>query len=215
MRRDIVVRKLCEFAKPNDIVLLGSNGISKEVSDLYKPGHFYIEDTYGMALPVAIGIAMGTDKRVFLLIGEGDILRNFSALNQMAFSKKQNLFVFILNNGCYQAAGGFPNIFNNITSIQPVIFSIGCRIFGLSTDFEKKRYNSIQHFIDRGQGPMVCIIKVDSSKVFNTEPKNNLEEFLTFVRDKSIKTALYNPFAEGFISAKTDEGRVPILDMQE
>jgi thiamine pyrophosphate-dependent acetolactate synthase large subunit-like protein len=192
-------------------VIFGSSSLSSEACDLHRPGYFYVEDSPGFTLSVALGIAMGTDKRVFVFLGEGDLLRNFGALNQMSAARKQNLFVMILNNGCYQAAGGFPNIFNSVLSITSLVFNIGCRVFDLTSDFEKKRFAAIKYFFGRGQGPMVVLVRVEKSKESTLIPKNNLEEFITFVRDTSIKTALYNPFAEGFILPTQEDA--PILNV--
>jgi hypothetical protein len=213
MRRDIVIRKLCEFSKPADVMLVGNYVMAQEVWDLYRPGFFFIDDAYGFSLPLGVGTAMGTDKRVFLFLGEGDLLRNFGALNQMAFSKKQNLFVFLLDNGC---TGNFPNIFNYMPSIVSLVFNVGCRSFDFTDEFNKKNYKELQHLIDRGQGPMICLIRVEKSKSFTANPVNNLEEFLTFVRDRTIKTALYNPFSEAFNIelSDLDEGDIPILRQQ-
>jgi thiamine pyrophosphate-dependent acetolactate synthase large subunit-like protein len=206
MKRDLLVRKFCEFLTPSDIAVFGSNSISAEVSELYKPGHFYILDSSAFAVSFALGLAMSTPKRVFVFIGEGDILRNFGIINQISSSKCQNLFVIILNNGCYQDAGGFPNIFNNAISILATIFNIGCRTFNLTKDFDRKEFKHVNHFFDRGQGPMVVIVGVEKSKsnYDNTIPKNDIREFIEFVRDNTIASALYNPFAEGLVLDESD-----------
>lgn len=211
MKRDLALKKLCECTKPADVVIFGSSSMASEAHEFYKPGHFYIKDYHGLALSVALGIASGTDKRVFVFMGEGDVLRNFGVLNQIAASKQQNIFIIILNNGCYQSAGGFPNIFNNALSMNSLIFNIGCKIFNLTSDLEKKRYTIVRHFFDRGQGPMVVIVRVEKGKEYNTEAQNNLDEFLTFVRDSSIKSALYNPFVEGLFLSDLQDNNVPIL----
>lgn len=206
MKRDLVVRKFCEFLTPSDIAIFGSSSISNEVFEFYRPGHFYITDSSSFAVPFALGLAMSTLKRVFVFIGEGDILRNFGIINQIASSKCQNLFVVILNNGCYQSAGGFPNIFNSAISILSVIFNIGCRTFNLTKDFDRKEFKHINHFFDRGQGPMAVLIGVEKSKLSYSDviPKNNIEEFISFVRDNTIKSALYDPFAEGVVLEESD-----------
>jgi hypothetical protein len=80
-----------------------------------------------------------------------------------------------------------------------IIFNLGIKVFDLTSDFEKKRFTGLKSFFDCAQGSMIVLVRVEKSKESILEPKNNLEEFITFVRDTSIKTALYNPFVEGFI----------------
>ena len=197
MKRDVMLKKFCSFLTDADIVVFGSKDLSKEAFEVYKPGHLYITDSFGLAVSVGLGIAMCTDKRVFVFTGEGDILRDFGIILQMAASKCQNIFLIIFNNGVYQNAGGFPNIFNKMISQMSVLFSLGCRTFNLTQDLEKKETHDTKHFISRATGPLAMVLNIDKSKNIytDTKVKNNIEEFKELLRDKEKKSSLYNPFA--------------------
>jgi thiamine pyrophosphate-dependent acetolactate synthase large subunit-like protein len=197
MKRDVMLKKFCSFLTDADIVIFGSNDLSKEASEIYKPGHFYITDNFSLAVSLGLGIAMCTDKRVFVFVGEGDILRDFGIILQMAASKCQNIFLIIFNNGVYQNAGGFPNIFNKMISQMSVLFSLGCRTFNLTKDFEKKETRDTKHFIARATGPIAMILNTDKSKnvYADIKVKNYMEEFKELLRDKNKKSSLYDPFA--------------------
>jgi hypothetical protein len=196
MKRDVMLKKFCSFLTDTDIVIFGSKDLSKEASEIYKSGHFYITDNFGLAVSVGLGIAMCTDKRVFVFVGEGDILRDFGIILQMAASKCQNMFLIIFNNGVYQNAGGFPNIFNKMVSQMSVLFSLGCRTFNLTKDFEKKEMRDTKHFIARTIGPASIILNIDKSKNIyaDTKVKNHIGEFKELLRDKEKKSSLYDPF---------------------
>jgi len=197
MKRDVMLKKFCSFLTDVDIVIFGSNDLAKEASDIYVPGHLYITDNFGLAASVGLGIAMCTDKRVFVLIGEGDVIRDFGIVLQLAASKCQNMFLIIFNNGVYQNAGGFPSVFSSMTSISGAFFNLGCRSFNLTKDFEQKEYKNTKHFIVRATGPIVMLLNIDKSKNIyaDVEVNNRLEEFKELLRDKEKKSSLYNPFA--------------------
>jgi hypothetical protein len=197
MKRDVMLKKFCSFLTDTDIVIFGSKDLSKEASEVYKPGHLYITDNFSLAASVGLGIAMCTDKRVFVFVGEGELIRDFGIVLQMAASKCQNMFLIIFNNGVYQNAGGFPSVFNCMVSNSGAFFNLGCRSFNLTRDFERKEYRNTKHFIVRATGPITMILDVDKSKNIyaDTKVNNRLEEFKELLRDENKKSSLYNPFA--------------------
>jgi hypothetical protein len=201
MRRDIVLRKICGLTKPADVLIFGGDTLASEAWDLYRPGYFYVDDKPSFTLPMSLGVTMGTDKRVFVFVSEDDVMRNLGILNQISFVKRQNIFITIFN-------GKTSEVFDKSLSMISLIFNTGCRVFDLTLDFNNGQLN-VRPFFNRGQGPMVSLIRVDKSKKFDVTPENNLEEFMSFIRDTSIKTAMYNPFAEGFIMPVQEDA--PIL----
>jgi hypothetical protein len=196
MKRDVMLKKFCSFLTDSDIVVFGSSDLAKEASEYYQPGHLYVLDSFGLAASVGLGLAMCTNRRVFVFTGEGDLLRNFGAVLQISSSKCQNIFLIIFNNGVYQNAGGFPNIFNAMLSTMATLFNLGCRTFNLTKDFERKEIKETKHFIERVTGPLAMVLDADKSKNIYSEieVKNNIEDFISFIKDPTKKSALYDPF---------------------
>lgn len=197
MKRDLLVKKSLDFIKPADIVIFSGKDLSGIGSEFHTPGRLYI-DYINLAIPLAIGIAMSTDKRVFVFVNETELLNNFSIIYQVAASYCRNLFVIILNGNGLIADTNVPNIFNTAVSNLAVFFNIGCATFNLTDDFNKKRFKILKEFFNKSIGPMTAIMIVEKDREIHKAKKINFfNEFCTFIRDASIKTSLYDPFASG------------------
>jgi thiamine pyrophosphate-dependent acetolactate synthase large subunit-like protein len=73
----------------------------------HAPENFYIEDSMGLALPLALGLAVAQPKRrVFVVEGDGAILMHMGALVTVGAVKPDNLTVLLIQNGVHAASGG-------------------------------------------------------------------------------------------------------------
>jgi sulfopyruvate decarboxylase subunit beta len=73
----------------------------------HAPENFYVEDSMGLALPLALGLAVAQPKRpVFVVEGDGAILMHMGALVTVGAVKPDNLTVLIIQNGVHAASGG-------------------------------------------------------------------------------------------------------------
>jgi thiamine pyrophosphate-dependent acetolactate synthase large subunit-like protein len=69
--------------------------------------NFYMLGSMGLAVPIAMGVAIAQPKRkVFALEGDGSILMQLGSLSTVAARGLQNLCVIIMDNGAYQITGG-------------------------------------------------------------------------------------------------------------
>jgi len=141
---------------------------------------------------------LSTDKRVFLFVGEGDLIRELAALGQVAVSGCKNMFVMVLDNGCYQEVGNLPNLFGSILSRKGVFFNLGCRVHDFTANLKNRYLVEIRAAIERIRGPMVILTTVDRGinrklEPIKTKPIDRIKELKAFVRDPELKTALYVP----------------------
>jgi len=100
------IEKILELNQ-NSLIISSAGYTSRslyEVKDA--PNHFYMMGSMGCALPFAIGLALNTDKEVVAIIGDGELLMNFSSLIQTENLKLDNLTIYILDNNMYQSTGG-------------------------------------------------------------------------------------------------------------
>jgi sulfopyruvate decarboxylase subunit beta len=73
----------------------------------HTPENFYVEDSMGLALPLALGLAVAQPKRpVFVVEGDGAILMHMGALVTVGAVKPRNLKVLLIQNGVHAASGG-------------------------------------------------------------------------------------------------------------
>jgi thiamine pyrophosphate-dependent acetolactate synthase large subunit-like protein len=86
-------------------------GIGNTNFDLWSAGHrpqnFYMLGSMGLAIPIALGVALAQPRRhVIALEGDGSLLMQLGCLATIAALKPKNLTMVIMDNGLYQITGG-------------------------------------------------------------------------------------------------------------
>jgi thiamine pyrophosphate-dependent acetolactate synthase large subunit-like protein len=73
----------------------------------HAPENFYFEDAMGLALPLALGLAVAQPARpVFVVEGDGAVLMHLGALVTVGAVAPPNLTVLLIQNGVHAASGG-------------------------------------------------------------------------------------------------------------
>jgi thiamine pyrophosphate-dependent acetolactate synthase large subunit-like protein len=73
----------------------------------HTPENFYIEDAMGLALPLALGLAIAQPaRRVVVVEGDGALFMHMGALVTIGATKPNNLTVLLIQNGVHAASGG-------------------------------------------------------------------------------------------------------------
>ncbi|MDH4184391.1 MAG: sulfopyruvate decarboxylase subunit alpha [Nitrospinota bacterium] len=70
--------------------------------------NFYMLGSMGMATPIALGMALNSDKFIVSLDGDGSMLMNPSTLATVARTNPANLIIFLIDNGSYGSTGDQP-----------------------------------------------------------------------------------------------------------
>lgn len=108
MRRIEVIRQIMESVT-DELVIATTGMISRELYVVRdRPENFYMCGSMGCALPIGIGLAMCTDRRVIVLDGDGAALMSLGSLVLSKFLKSPNLAHYILDNGTYASTGDQP-----------------------------------------------------------------------------------------------------------
>jgi hypothetical protein len=199
MNRKVLMKKFIYYLKPNDAIIV-SNELFKEAYENDRDSVFYMLDS-NMTLSFSTGLAMCTDKRVFVFITDGELLEEINAVIQASISRCKNLFCVVLRSGRYHSTGGQPNVFSNIYSPKGLFFNMGFFVHDYTHYFsDKKFYKDVEKLLYRLVGPIVILNKVDSTinkKVLNEEieinKKNLRERFSNFVANKSLGSSLFQP----------------------
>jgi thiamine pyrophosphate-dependent acetolactate synthase large subunit-like protein len=73
----------------------------------HAPENFYIEDAMGLALPLALGLAIAQPARPVVVVeGDGAIMMHMGALVTVGAVGPGNLTVLLIQNGVHAASGG-------------------------------------------------------------------------------------------------------------
>jgi sulfopyruvate decarboxylase beta subunit len=89
-----------------DEIVVGNIGVpSKELHAARdRPENFYMLGSYTQATPLGLGIALGSERQIVVLDGDGSILGT-AVLPTVAAERPQNLMVICLDNGVFGSTG--------------------------------------------------------------------------------------------------------------
>jgi len=108
MNRFELTKKLVIHLKHEEAVI---GGIGNTNFDLWssgqRPQNFYMLGSMGLAIPIALGVAIAQPKRhVVALEGDGSLLMQLGCLSTVAARAPKNLTIVVWDNGLYQITGG-------------------------------------------------------------------------------------------------------------
>lgn len=73
----------------------------------HAPENFYLEDAMGLALPLALGLAIAQPARPVIVVeGDGAVLMHLGSLVTVGAVRAGNLTVLLIQNGVHAASGG-------------------------------------------------------------------------------------------------------------
>jgi thiamine pyrophosphate-dependent acetolactate synthase large subunit-like protein len=110
MNRFTLTQRLVAQLKREEAVI---GGIGNTNFDLWASGqraqNFYMLGSMGLAVPIALGVALAQPKRhVLALEGDGSLLMQLGCLATVAMLAPRNLTIVVMDNGIYQITGSQP-----------------------------------------------------------------------------------------------------------
>jgi thiamine pyrophosphate-dependent acetolactate synthase large subunit-like protein len=101
-------RALADSLPPQALVVTSLGNASYLWAALHHaPENFYLEDAMGLALPLALGLAIAQPKRPVIVVeGDGALLMHMGALVTVGAVNPANLTVLLIQNGVHAASGG-------------------------------------------------------------------------------------------------------------
>ncbi len=206
MKRYLILKRFLSLLQDNDVLIFFGKEVCEEAFKYDKPGCFYLSDTKELSPSLALGVAMCTNKRVFVFCEDGDFLREMGSAAQMAVSKCENLFYVILSSGRYQLSGGQPNIFNEFSAQKGFLFNLGFLVNDYVPYLKNKTsLNELGRLIKNIRGPIAILMWTDvglrqgeKKEITYSKPDltNRIQEFIC---DEELGTSLYKPPAIGGI----------------
>ena len=196
MKRQTVLRYLMKSVQPNDVVLVQGKQACREAFKYHREGNLYLDNSNALAL--GIGLANGTDKKVFVVLDDNFVLENVDVCLQAAASRCTNLFVMLMVSGCYNETKSMPNIFSGISNSAGLFFSMGFVVHDYTKRLKAGEYIEVKKTWTRARGPLLGIIYVDpgaNKKAPYVELDFNkyLKEFTAFVQNKELGTSVFIP----------------------
>jgi thiamine pyrophosphate-dependent acetolactate synthase large subunit-like protein len=185
-RFDITKRMVARLR--HDEAVIG--GIGYTNFDLWaagrRPQNFYMLGSMGLAVPIAMGVAIAQPKRnVIALEGDGSILMQLGCLSTVANRKQANLTIVIMDNGTYQITGGQ----KAATEMGADIVAIA-RGAGLAQSAWAADESAFEEMIDvalREDGPWLIGCRIDTTKPVDTTERDPARIRDQFMRGLGVK----------------------------
>jgi phosphonopyruvate decarboxylase len=82
--------------------------ISRAMYDIFPNNKnvFYMKGSMGLASAITLGISEFSNKQVVAINGDGAHLMHLGLTHTIKERNRENLFVYILDNGCHESVGG-------------------------------------------------------------------------------------------------------------
>ncbi len=138
MKRYHVIDAIKDKLK-DEIVICNIGLPSKELYDLMdQPSNFYMLGSMGMATPIGLGVAMFTERKVYVIDGDGSLLMNPGTLATVSSTGVDNLIVLAIDNSSYGSTGCQPTLTGTCVDLEVV-----ARGFGISNTFKASKTEDI------------------------------------------------------------------------
>ena len=116
----------------NELVVSNLGDPSKELFHTRdRPENFYMLGSMGLASSISLGLALGQNRKVVCLDGDGSLLMNLGSLATIAGNKPSNLILVLLDNGAYGTTGNQRTPTSGITDLAEI-----ARASGFETIFQ-------------------------------------------------------------------------------
>lgn len=125
-----VLKAFIENVEEDAIVVATTGKTGRELFTLAdRPQHFYCVGSMGYASSVAHGVALASNRKVYVIDGDGAAIMHLGNLTSIGASKRKNLTHIVLDNGAYDSTGA-QSTASKTTDFAMVAKSTGYADFG-------------------------------------------------------------------------------------
>ena len=168
MNRFDITKRMVALLRNQEAVI---GGIGNTNFDLWaaerRPQNFYMLGSMGLAVPIALGVALGQpNRKVIALEGDGSILMQLGSLATVAARKQKNLAIVIMDNGAYQITGGQKALTDEGADIVAIARACGLAQSVWAAD--EAAFEELIALTLREEGPWLIGCRIDSARPVDT-----------------------------------------------
>jgi sulfopyruvate decarboxylase alpha subunit len=144
--------------------------IGRTCDDLYqvvdRDLNFYVMGAMGQASAIGLGMAVNTQKKVYVLDGDGSLLMNPNILGEIAATGPANLTIIVLDNGTYSTTGD-----QRTYAYDRIDLELVARSFGIKNTTKASTGAEIAQALGSfGEGPNLLHIPIKPGKPEGINP---------------------------------------------
>ena len=200
MRRYTGVRILTQCLLDCDVGIFVGNDICREAHTyIGENANLFFEEEEDYLISLAVGMAMATDKRIFLFCEDQYFIRNMSEIMHAGVSKCRNLYMVLFVNGGYTVFDNVPNIFDSVNSQHGILYNMCFLVHDYTKHFKNSRnpIKEVREIWDRARGPLAIILKTSKGTKSFPDPvmseREDLYKAREFIMNQDIKAHSFVP----------------------
>src|SRR5580704_19798872 len=182
MNRHALTKRVVDKLKRREAVI---GGIGNANFDLWacgqRPENFYMLGSMGLAIPIALGVAIAQPQRhVIALEGDGSLLMQLGCLTTVALLAPKNLTIIVWDNGIYQITGGQPTTSAHTADL--VSIARGAGIGKASWAADENDFDSLVVTALKDGGPSLIAARIDGEPAVATTDRDPVRIRANFMR---------------------------------
>ena len=186
MNRFELTKRLTAQLKHEEAVI---GGIGNANFDLWssgqRPQNFYMLGSMGLAIPIALGVAIAQPQRhVVALEGDGSLLMQLGCLATVAMRAPTNLTIVVWDNGIYQITGGQPTA--SASAADLVAIACGAGIAKSAWAADEEDFERLFAQALKG-GPSLIAARIDDKPGVGTTDRDPVQIRARFMQGLGIK----------------------------
>lgn len=149
MSREESLEEIIGSLNDDDFVVSTTGKTSREIFEIREhknQGHgndFLTVGSMGHTSSIALGMSLGTDKKVFCIDGDGSFIMHMGSSAIVAHNEKDNLRYILINNGAHESVGGQPTLALDI-DVKKILEAVGFEKVFESKTKEELRQNLVE-----------------------------------------------------------------------
>jgi len=187
MNRFELTKRLVGQLKHDEAVV---GGIGNANFDLWasgnRPQNFYMLGSMGLAIPIALGVAIAQPKRhVVALEGDGSLLMQLGCLATVGMLKQKNLTMLVWDNGIYQITGGQPTA--SASAADLVAIGRGSGIANAAWAADEDDFDRLVAVALKDGGPSLIVARIDDKPGVGTTDRDPVRIRANFMAGLGVK----------------------------
>ncbi len=187
MNRFELTKRLVAQLKHDEAVV---GGIGNANFDLWasgqRPQNFYMLGSMGLAIPIALGVALAQPRRqVIALEGDGSLLMQLGCLATVAERAPKNLTIVVWDNGIYQITGSQPTPGAAVADL--VAIARGAGIANSAWAADESDFDRLVASALKGGAPSLIVVRIDDKPAIGATDRDPVQIRERFMRGLGVK----------------------------
>ena len=159
MKRSMAVREFIKLLQDDDIIVASGDTMCKEAYQFDRPSLFYFSDDT-IAQSAALGMANGTEKRIFVLCTDTILQQDLDFIMQLGLSKKKNIYCVVF----YDEQDN--SLISGSRSFMGTVFNLGAETFDYTPYFKKlSEVSKVKGHVEVILGPAIILVRTKDNEV--------------------------------------------------